>query len=193
MGLIAGSGRSPREGNGNPLQYSCLGNPMDRGAWWATVHGIPKSWTLLSCFWFGSVSSFFLELVLHWSLVAYWAPTDLESSSGSCDGTQAWLRGATPRLRSGQKPREPHAQGVAAKRSYPASEVRAAARRSYPRPRPRAAAGRSYLMPKVSGGSREEQPHVQGAVAAQAQDGLEELLHIQGQEGRRWGYTLHPR
>ena len=40
-------------------------------------------------------------------------------------------------------------------------------------------------MPKVSGGSREEQPHVQGAVAAQAQDGLEELLHIQGQEGRR--------
>ena len=74
---------------------------------------------------------------------------------------------------------------MAARRSYPASEVRAAARRSYPRPRPRAVAGRSYLMPKVSGGSREEQPHVQGAVAAQAQDGLEELLHIQGQEGRR--------
>ena len=39
MGLIPGSGRDPREGNGNPLQYSCLGNPMDRGAWWATVHG----------------------------------------------------------------------------------------------------------------------------------------------------------
>jgi len=37
MGLIPGSGRSPGEGNGNPLQYSCLGNPMDRGAWWATV------------------------------------------------------------------------------------------------------------------------------------------------------------
>ena len=34
--------RSPEEGNGNPLQYSCLGNPMDRGAWWAAVHGVAK-------------------------------------------------------------------------------------------------------------------------------------------------------
>ena len=42
MGLIPGWGRSPREGNGNPLQYSCLGNPRDRGAWWATVHGVTK-------------------------------------------------------------------------------------------------------------------------------------------------------
>ena len=41
-GLIPGSERSPREGNGNSLQYSCLGNAMDRGAGWATVHGIPK-------------------------------------------------------------------------------------------------------------------------------------------------------
>ena len=40
--LTPGSWRSPREGNVNPLQYSCLGNPMDRGAWWATVHGIAK-------------------------------------------------------------------------------------------------------------------------------------------------------
>ncbi|MCH3754006.1 hypothetical protein LZB89_09000, partial [Campylobacter coli] len=38
LGSILGSGRSPGEGNGNPLQYSCLENPMDRGAWWATVH-----------------------------------------------------------------------------------------------------------------------------------------------------------
>ena len=44
-GLIPGSGRSPGEKNGNPLQYSCLGNPMDGGAWWATVHGVSKSWT----------------------------------------------------------------------------------------------------------------------------------------------------
>ena len=42
-GLIRGLGRSPGEGNGNPLQYSCLGNPRDRGAWWATVHGVTKS------------------------------------------------------------------------------------------------------------------------------------------------------
>ena len=40
MGSVSGSGRSPREGNGNFLQYSCLENPMDRGAWWAIVHGV---------------------------------------------------------------------------------------------------------------------------------------------------------
>ena len=44
-GLIPGSGRSPGVGNGNPLQYACLGNHMDRGAWQATVHGVAKSWT----------------------------------------------------------------------------------------------------------------------------------------------------
>ena len=42
VGLILGLGRSPGEGNGNPLQHSCLGNPMDRGAWRATVHGVTK-------------------------------------------------------------------------------------------------------------------------------------------------------
>ena len=41
-GLIAGSGGAPGKGNGNPLQYSCLGNPMDRSAWWAAVHGVAK-------------------------------------------------------------------------------------------------------------------------------------------------------
>ena len=41
-GLISGSGRCPGEGNGNPLQYSCLDNPMDRGAWWATVQDVAK-------------------------------------------------------------------------------------------------------------------------------------------------------
>ena len=48
VGLIPGPGRSPGEGNGNPLQCSCLENPMDRGAWQATVHGVSKSWTRLS-------------------------------------------------------------------------------------------------------------------------------------------------
>jgi len=41
-GLIPGLGRYHGEGNGNSIQYSCLGNPMDIGAWWATVHGVPK-------------------------------------------------------------------------------------------------------------------------------------------------------
>ena len=44
-GLIPGSERTPREGNDNPLQYSCLGNPMDRGGWWAIIQGFQKSWT----------------------------------------------------------------------------------------------------------------------------------------------------
>ena len=44
-GSISGLGRSPGEENGDPLQYSCLGNPMDRGAWQATVHEVAKSWT----------------------------------------------------------------------------------------------------------------------------------------------------
>ena len=44
-GSIPGLGRSPGEGNGNPLQYSCLENPTDRGAWWPTVHGVAKSRT----------------------------------------------------------------------------------------------------------------------------------------------------
>ena len=48
LGSISGSGRSPRERNGNPLQHSCLENPIDRGTWWATVHGVAKSQTRLS-------------------------------------------------------------------------------------------------------------------------------------------------
>ena len=47
-GSIPRSGRSPGEGNGNLLQYSCLENPVDRGAWWATVYGVTKSQTRLS-------------------------------------------------------------------------------------------------------------------------------------------------
>ena len=43
--MISGSGRSPEEGHGSLLQYSCLENPMNREAWWATVHGVAESWT----------------------------------------------------------------------------------------------------------------------------------------------------
>ena len=48
VGLILGSGRSPRNGHSDPLQYSCLENPMDRGSWQAAVHKVTKSWTRLS-------------------------------------------------------------------------------------------------------------------------------------------------
>ena len=63
LGSIPGLGKSPGEGNGNPLQYSSLENPMDGGASWATVHGIAKSWTRLS-------DSTFLYYTLLASLVA---------------------------------------------------------------------------------------------------------------------------
>ena len=48
LGSITGLGRSPAEGNGYPIQYLCLENSMDRGAWWAVVHGVAKSWTQLN-------------------------------------------------------------------------------------------------------------------------------------------------
>ena len=75
---------------------------------------------------------------------------------------QEQLRGATLRLRS----------RWAAERRYPASEVRGCNKRSYP-------------ASEVRGGGQEDQPHIQGAVAARAQEGLEELSHVEGQERRR--------
>ena len=69
-GSIPGSGRSPGEGLSNPLQYSCLENPMDRGAWWATVHGVTQSWTWLSNQYFllyllFSLDYIFLSLIIY--------------------------------------------------------------------------------------------------------------------------------
>ena len=61
MGSITGSGRSPGEGNGNPLQYSCLVNPMDRGAWRATVHRVTQSQT-----WLKRLSTQYYIILLHW-------------------------------------------------------------------------------------------------------------------------------
>ena len=68
LGSISGLGRSLGEGNGNPLQYSCLENPMDRGAWWAILHGVAKSWTRLNDFTF-TMSS--LERCLFSSLIHF--------------------------------------------------------------------------------------------------------------------------
>ena len=63
-GSIPGPGRSPREGNGDPLQYSCLENPMGRGAWWATVHGVTKNGTRLNDFTFLSFDEIFFFFFL---------------------------------------------------------------------------------------------------------------------------------
>ena len=65
-GLIPGSGRSPGEGNGNPLQYSCLENPMDRGVWWAPVHGVAKSWTWLNDFTFTFTTLLKMAYIQKW-------------------------------------------------------------------------------------------------------------------------------
>ena len=79
-GSIPGSGRSPRGGHGNPLQYSCLGNPMDRGAWWATVHSITKSWRWLNnmhacwndCVFFFQFQKKISKIFFCWYGVPYW-------------------------------------------------------------------------------------------------------------------------
>ena len=126
-------------------------------------------------------------------------------SAGGCDRNAKRGREELPHVRGqGQKPEGPHARRAAAKRSYPASEVGGGDWEEIPHapsPRPGAAGGRSYLTPQrprpgvvarrsnptpeVRGGGREEQPHVQGAVAARAQEGLEELSHVESQEGWR--------
>ena len=73
LGSIPGLGRSPGEGNGNPLQYSCLVNPMDGGAWWATVHGVAKSRTRLSDFTFTFIDSDVLFCFLHSLFSSYFS------------------------------------------------------------------------------------------------------------------------
>ena len=65
LGFVPGSGRSPGEGNGNPLQYSCLENPMDGAAWWAIVHGVAKSRTRLSDFTFFLVKAMVFPVVMY--------------------------------------------------------------------------------------------------------------------------------
>ena len=72
LGSIPGLGRSPGEGNGTLLQYSCLENPMDGGAWWATVHGVAKSQTWLSDFTFTFTS--LLMMVHPLCHYEYWLP-----------------------------------------------------------------------------------------------------------------------
>ena len=95
-GSIPGSGRSPGGGNGNPLQCSCLENPMDRGAWWATVHGATKSQTRLQrlrmyaqlhgCH--SSLRSFLL--CWSWSL-GLWVSQKIHGSEETVLFTNAWL------------------------------------------------------------------------------------------------------
>ena len=75
LGSIPGLGRSPGEGNGNPLQYSCVENPMDGGAWWAAIHGVAKSRTRLSDFTFTfHFHALEKEMATHSSFLAWRIP-----------------------------------------------------------------------------------------------------------------------
>ena len=65
VGLIPGSGRFPGGENGNPLQYSCLGNSMNKGDWQATVHGVPKSWTQLNRYTKNGLIQILMEVLIH--------------------------------------------------------------------------------------------------------------------------------
>ena len=74
------------EGNGTPLQYSCLENPMDGGAWWAAVHGVAKSWTRLSDFTFTfHFHALEKEMATHSSVLAWRIP-----GTGSLVGCRPW-------------------------------------------------------------------------------------------------------
>ena len=84
----------------------------------------------------------------------------------------------------------PPRSGVVAGRSYPTSKVRGGGRECQATTAQEQPRGD---MPQVRGSGQEEQAHIQRAEPARAQEGLEELLHVQGQEGRRWGDTPHPR
>ena len=86
---IPGSARSPGEGNGHPLQYSCLENPMDRGAWRATVHGVAKSRTRLSDFTFTfHFHALEKEMATHSSILAWKIPWTEEPGGLQSMGSQ---------------------------------------------------------------------------------------------------------
>ena len=106
LGSIPGSRRSPGEGNGNPLQYSCLENPVDGGAWWATVHGVTESRTWLSDFtctlwgWSGAIAASQHKVAEHpW---VPWSPGPQESLSPESSGASWSALGESWRW-SGQK------------------------------------------------------------------------------------------
>ena len=82
-GLVPGLGRSSGEGNGNPLQYSCLENPMDRGVWWATVHGVSKSQTWLKQLSSSSSTPIFIATLF--TIARTW-------KQPKCPSTDEWIR-----------------------------------------------------------------------------------------------------
>ena len=91
LGSTPGSDRSPGEGNGSPLWYSCLENPMDGGAWWATVHGVARSRTRLSDFTFTfHFHALEKEIATHSSILAWKIPWTEEPGRLQHSSVLAW-------------------------------------------------------------------------------------------------------
>ena len=138
-----------------------------------------RAWKAIKPFSYHNVyiSGFFLY-IYSFSSIAEARRTPCPKGSGQEELPHVWGQGQPHVWGQGQLPRVTDCDGAGtAKRSYPASEVR----------------GRDKIASEARGGSREEQPHIQGLVAVWAQEGLEELSHVEGQEGRRWGDTPCPR
>ena len=92
-GLIHGLGKSPGVGSGNPLQYSCLENPMDRGAWKPAVHGVAEGQTQLSDFTFTfHFHALEKEMATHSSVLAWRIPGMGEPGGLPSMGSQSWTR-----------------------------------------------------------------------------------------------------
>ena len=100
LGLIPELGRSPGEGNGNLLQYSCLENPMDWGAWWTTVHGVAKSRTWLSFFHFRNICSGFFSAQGYCYLAAFHSMESLQSKICVIQGPyySSWTEQRLPQI-----------------------------------------------------------------------------------------------
>ena len=112
VGSIPGLWRSRGEGNGHPLQYSCLENSMDRGAWWAAVHGVPKSWTQLSDWehahapigpstigWKDNFFSLNFFCHLAWRILVPWPGMEPVPSAAEAWSLNQWMPGKLPEKR----------------------------------------------------------------------------------------------
>ena len=140
---------------------------------------------------------------IHIYTIAFWSKNILIKKSYLIKGTSVSILRALVwsldfielrlETKGGGQEELPHVRGQGQRPRVPGCNSAGTAEKNYPSPRSGAAARRSYLTSEARGGGWEDQPYVQGAVAAWAQEGLEALYHVEGQEGWRWGDTPHPR
>ena len=128
MNSIPGLGRFPGEGHGNPLQYSCLENPLDRGAWWATVHRIAKSWTWPK--WLSTHAQMDRFSSVAQSCVTLWPcglqhtrPPCPSPSPGACSNSRPSRQWCHPAISSSVVPFSSCPQSLPASGSFPMSQL----------------------------------------------------------------------